>query len=191
MKKTDVLLDLLPDPEPDIEVAHDIEEKEEKEEIEQGPIKVKRSKKTSDEDEDDSSKLWQYAKYAAIAGFAVIIVEIIIARHRRKKTKGGPDLQEMMMLMMYQMMMMQMQNMQNQQNHKETTLPPQVATDDGTSFSTDWSEWFEKNKGKEINKFGTSETRILNKMHVAENWRVRRDLNGKILDVNKTNEYIR
>ena len=190
MKKTDVLLDLLPDVEPDmIEVAHDSEkEKEEKEEIEQGPIKVKRSRKTSEE-EDDDSKFWEYVKYGAIAGFAVLIVELIIARHRRNRKGKGPDMQEMMMLMMYQTMMVQMQNIQ-QQNHKES-LPPQIVTDDNTKFNTDWSEWFKENGGKEIKKFGSSKSSVLNKMHVAENWKVRRDLNGKILDVSKTNEYIR
>ena len=74
---------------------------------------------------------------------------------------------------------------------QETKLPPEVVTDDNTKFSTDWAEWYDENKDKQFTKFGSSSSKTLNKMHIAENWKVRRDLNGKILDVSKTSEYIR
>jgi hypothetical protein len=192
LKKTDVLLDLLPDPEPEVQIAHDSEEKEEKEEIEQGPITVKRSKKSSDTDDEDDdlqSQLVTIAKYGLIGtGIAFLLYQIFFNKKRRKKE---PDTHELMMVMLTQMMMMQMQQMQKQMNPPEKTLPPEIATDDGTKFSTDWSDWYEENKDKQIKQFGDSKNKILNQMHIAENWKVRRTLNGEILDVSKTNEYIR
>jgi len=176
-KKTNVLLDLLPDPEP--EIAHD---EEKKEEIEQETeTKVKRSKKTSDEDQDED-ELMKWLKYAAIGGIGIIAFGILLKKTRKRHKE--PDMHDLIMLMMYQTMM---QNMQQ----KNQTLPPQIVTDDNTKFSTDWSKWYDENKGKEFTKFGTSSSKTLNKLHIAENWKVRRELNGKILDVAKTNEYIR
>ena len=191
-KKTDVLLDMLPDPDPPnddnenkIEVAHAAEDaKEEIQQETETQTKVKRSK-TKVQDDEGSDKFWEIAKYAAVAGVAVLFIEFIINKRRKKKQ---PDMSEMMMMLMYQTMMIQMQNMQKK---SENSLPPQIATDDNTKFSTDWSKWFEENKDKDFVKFGTGKHQTLNKMHVAENWRVRRDLNGKILDVNKVSEYIR
>lgn len=186
------MLDLLPDPKPDVEIAH---QKEEKEEIEQETeTKVKRSKKTSaaeeGEEDDLQSQLINIAKYGLIGtGIAFLVYQIFFNKRKRKKE---PDMQELMMMMMYQMMMIQMQHMQKTYNtHETTTLPPEVVTDDGTKFNTDWSKWYDENKDKEFKEFGTSSSKTLNQLHISENWKVRRDLNGKITDVYKVNEYIR
>ncbi len=187
MKKTDILLDLFHDSE--VQIAHDDVKKEEKEEIKQN-TEIKKSKKLDVENEDKEIELtvWTLAKYGLLGtGIAFLFYHLFLSK-RRKKNKE-PDMQEMMTFMMYQTMMMQMQQMQ-EKYHSEK-LPPEIRTDNATSFSTDWSDWYEKNKNKEFTKFNTGKNVTLNKMHVAENWKVRRDLSGKILDVNKTNEYIR
>ena len=189
MKKSDPLFDLFGD-NVDVQVAHNESEekvKEEKQEIKQGPIEVKTSKKSKESEDNNSEEevIWKIAKYGLI-GTSIVFALYLISKHRKRAKE--PDMHEMMMFMMYQSMM---QNMQHQQDRG--TLPPQIVTSDNTKFSTDWSDWWEKNKEKEFTKFGStpSDTKILNKMHIAENWKVRRDLTGKILDVNKQSEYIR
>jgi hypothetical protein len=186
LKKSDILLDLFHDAKV-IQVAHDVE-KEEKEEIKQN-TEIKKSKKLDVEKEDEEQlTIWTLAKYGLVGtGIAFLFYHLFLSKRRRKKQ---PDMQEMMMLMMYQTMMMQMQQMQEKYGNNGK-LPPEIRTDDNTSFSTDWSDWYEKNKNKQFKKFGEGKNVTLNKLHVAENWKVRRDMNGKILDVNKTNEYIR
>jgi len=186
MKKSDILLDLF---NKEVQIAHDDkEEKEEvKEEIKQGPIEVKHTKKTSKEEDEDDEVIKKILKYGLIGGSLVFLI-YFISKHRKRVKE--PDLHDMMMFTLCQTMI---QNMQQQQ--QRGTLPPQIVTDDNTKFSTDWSDWYEKNKEKEFAKFGStgtgSDAKVMNKMHIAENWKVRRDLNGKILDVGKTNEYIR
>lgn len=185
LKKTDILLDLFHN-EHDVQIAHDVE-KEEKEEIKQN-TEVKRSKKLDVENEDEGElTLWTLVKYGLIGtGIGFLFYQLFLSKRKKKKE---PELQEMMMFMMYQTMMMQMQEMQEKYKHEK--LPPEIRTNDETSFSTDWSDWYDKNKDKEFTKFAVGKNVTLNKMHVAEHWKVRRDLNGKILDVNKMNEYIR
>ena len=186
MKKSDILLDLFGKEE--VQVAHaESEEKEEvKEEIKQGPIEVKHTKKTSKEEDEDDEAIKKILKYGLIGGSLLFLIYFIGKYRNRVKE---PNMHDMMMFMMCQTLM------QNMQGQNKGTLPPQIVTDDNTKFSTDWSDWYEKNKEKEFAKFGStgtgSDAKVMNKMHIAENWKVRRDLNGKILDVGKTNEYIR
>lgn len=189
LKKSDILLDLFNNKEEEeVQVAHD-EKKEEKEEISQGPIEVKTTKKKVSVDDEDDEVIKKILKYGLIGGSLVFLIYFISKYRKRVK---DPDMHDMMMFMMCQTLM---QNMQQQQQNKGSSLPPQIVTDDNTKFSTDWSDWYEKNKNKEFAKFGStgtgSDAKVMNKMHVAENWKVRRNLNGKILDVNKTNSYIR
>ena len=187
MKKSDILLDLFNDSENEVQVAHEKTEEKEEKEIKQGPVEIKQTK-TKAKDEalaDDNELIWKIAKYGLI-GTSIAFALFLIAKHRKRV--DGPSMNDMMMFMMYQSMM---QNMQQQQN--KGTLPPQIVTSDDTKFSTDWSDWWDKNKEREYTKFGStsSDSKVLNQMHIAENWKVRRNLHGKILDVNKTSEYIR
>jgi hypothetical protein len=181
------------------DIAHDDEEKdgdrnepeiEEKEDTEiEVSQKTKKIKRKDDDDEFDIGKndiIKIIAWVLAGIGGGTLLYTLL------KKHKG--DTSEILPAMMVLMYQQQLQQMNKGCNGYHCELPPKEVIDGGKKDKDsvpDWAKWYDENKDKAYPIFGKDKKYILNKLHVAENWKVRRDLHGNIIDVNKTNEYIR
>lgn len=177
----------------DADIAHDDPEIEEKEDTEiEVSQKTKKIKRKDDDDgfefEIDRDNIVKIIALALAGIGGGTILYTLLKKHKNDTS----DILPAMMALMYQQ---QMQQMNKSCNGHHCELPPKEVIDGGSNNKKDdkpdWAKWYEENKDKEYPVFGKDKKYILNKLHVAENWKVRRDLHGNVIDVAKTNEYIR
>ena len=183
----------------------EIEEKEDTEiEVSQ---KTKRIRKKDDEglaesiDKDDVIKIISWI-LMFVGGGSLLYAFLKRNKGNNNNNVNTSEILTGLMVLMYQQSLQQM-NGRGCNGHDchavPSELPPKVVIDGGLEKAgnngnvelPDWAKWYERNKDKEYPVFGKDKKYILNKLHVAENWKVRRDVHGHIIDVTKTNEYIR
>lgn len=168
------LLDLFDDK---IEIAHKDEPAKEEKEEESAEYKT--------------IEFWDIIKYAAVALGGGFVIHKLLSKQKE------PDPNQMLMTMMfliYQTNMQIMNSLQNRPAQIAAAIPPigpASAVDESKILSEgnrDWIKFFEENKGKILDR---DELMKIDELGVKENWRVERDMKGKVLNVFKLNEYLR